>query len=50
MEKSKVPKYPYSNYFEFCFNTGFPNFYEAVVQEMILQYEKQSKYEKTGEN
>ena len=50
MEKSRVPKYPYSNYFKFCDNTGFPNFYEAVVQEMILQYEKQSKYEKTGEN
>ena len=40
MEKSRAPKYPYSNYFKFCDNTGFPNFYEAVVQEMILQYEK----------
>ena len=26
MEKSRVPKYPYSNYFKFCDNTGFLNF------------------------
>ena len=26
MEKSRVPKYPYSNYFKFCDNTVFLNF------------------------
>ena len=44
MEKSRIPKYPYSNNFKFCDNTGFSNFDEAIVQEMILQYEKIDNY------